>query len=97
MDYAKWTFVLSFLTFSVTILCLLARFFPKSREILEGEITEKLVYRGRDGHLTPQYVWPQEEGEEFLEQYGQLRVFPLISQEYSHWHRYIESEEAGLL
>jgi hypothetical protein len=31
MDYAKGTFVLSLLTFSVTILCLLARFFPKSK------------------------------------------------------------------
>jgi hypothetical protein len=61
------------------------------------EITERFVNRGRDGRLATQYVWPQQEGEEFLEQHRQLRVFPLTSQEYSHWRSHIESEDAGLL
>lgn len=58
------------------------------------EIGEKMVLKAKDGRCAVQYVFSQDEGEEFLQRHGVngLRVFPMTAVEYREWHEAMAKE-----
>lgn len=62
------------------------------------EITVRMLLKGRDERLAIQYAWRGDWGQEFLEEHGQFRAFPLTTMDYTRWYRRTEeSEDVELL
>lgn len=50
------------------------------------EIVDTMVLKTKGGRSAVQYVFSSEEGDDFLKEHGQLRVFPVTAREYEDWH-----------
>lgn len=55
-----------------------------------GDITDKMVFKTRDGSDAIQYAFHNEEGEDFLIEKADLKIFPVTTAEYEKWYEEVE-------